>query len=67
MKDLKQFILDEMEKLHDGTGYWGSEEQIQNEIIILKESGIEMEDKEAIEEWYYRVYHAQPGANPDFI
>lgn len=66
MKDLKQFILDEMEKIHD-PGYWGSEEQIQNEIVILKESGIEMEDKEAIEDWYYRVYHAQPNANKDLL
>ena len=66
MKDLKEFILQEMEKIHL-PNYWGSEEQIQNEIIILKESGIKMEDKEAIEDWYYRVYHLQPNAKKDFI
>ena len=66
MKDLKELILEEMEKIHL-PNYWGSEEQIQNEILILKESGIEMKDKEAIEDWYYRVYHLQPNPNKDFI
>ena len=64
--DLKQLILSEMEKIHL-PNYYGSEEQIKNENLIYVESGIEMKYNESIEEYYYRVYHLQPNANPDLI
>jgi len=56
MKDLKNFILEEMERIHL-PNYYGSKQQIENENKIVKESKIEMLEDEAIEEYYYRVYH----------
>lgn len=66
MLDLKQMILSEMEKIHL-PNYYGSEEQIKNEIYILNKTKIEMEYNESIEEYYYRVYHLQPNANKELI
>lgn len=62
--DLKNFILKEMEQIHL-PNYYGSKQQIKNEIKIMEESGIEMKYNEAIEDYYYRVYHKQPNANKD--
>jgi len=66
MKDLKNFILEEMERIHL-PNYYGSKQQIENENKIVKESKIEMLEDEAIEEYYYRVYHQQPNANKELI
>ena len=52
---LKQFIKNELDKLFR-TDYYGTKEQIDNENFIAKESNIEPLDKEAIEEWYLRIY-----------
>tara|TARA_B100000963_G_C22264952_1_gene510189 strand:- start:389 stop:586 length:198 start_codon:yes stop_codon:yes gene_type:complete len=60
--DLKNFILKEMKQIHL-PNYYGSKQQIKNEIKIMEESGIEMKYNEAIEDYYYRVYHKQPNAN----
>lgn len=35
--------------------YYGSDEQIKNEIAIMKSSKIEMLYNETIEEWLYKV------------
>jgi len=35
--------------------YYGSDEQIENEIAIMKASKIEMLYNESIEEWLYKV------------
>jgi hypothetical protein len=66
MKDLKNFILEEMERIHL-PNYYGSKQQIQNENLIYVESKIEMKYNESIEEYYYRVYHLQPNANKELI
>jgi len=55
MLDLKNFILEEMERIHL-TNYYGSKQQIENENRIVKESKIEMLEDEAIEDYYYKVY-----------
>ena len=39
------------------TDYYGTENQIENENFIAKESNIEPLDKETIEEWYLRIYN----------
>lgn len=66
MKDLKNFILEEMERIHL-PNYYGSKQQIENENKIVKESKIEMKYNESIEEYYYRVYHLQPNSNKELI
>jgi hypothetical protein len=66
MLDLKNFILEEMERIHL-PNYYGSKQQIENENKIVKESKIEMLYNEAIEEYYYRVYHQQPNANKELL
>ena len=66
MKDLKNFILEEMERIHL-PNYYGSKQQIENENKIVKESKIKMKYNESIEEYYYRVYHLQPNANKELI
>ena len=55
MLDLKNFILEEMERIHL-PNYYGSKQQIENENRIVKESKIEMLEDEAIEDYYYKVY-----------
>ena len=66
MKDLKSFILEEMERIHL-PNYYGSKQQIQNENLIYVESKIKMKYNESIEEYYYRVYHLQPNAKKELI
>ena len=51
MLDLKNFILEEMERIHL-PNYYGSKQQIENENRIVKESKIEMLEDEAIEDYY---------------
>jgi len=55
MLDLKNLILNEMEKIHL-PDYYGSYEQIKNENLIYVKSKIEMKYNETIEEWLLRTY-----------
>ena len=56
MKDmLKQFIKSELNKILK-TDYYGTDEQILNEKIILNKTNIKIKNRESIEEWYMRVY-----------
>ena len=43
----------ELKKMNEN--YYGSDEQIKNEIAIMKSSKIEMLYNETIEEWLYKV------------
>ena len=43
----------ELKKMNES--YYGSDEQIKNEIVIMKSSKIEMLYNETIEEWLYKV------------
>jgi hypothetical protein len=43
----------ELKKMNES--YYGSDEQIKNEIAIMKYSKIEMLYNETIEEWLYKV------------
>ena len=43
----------EIKKMNEN--YYGSDEQIKNEIAIMKSSKIEMLYNETIEEWLYKV------------
>jgi len=43
----------EIKKMNES--YYGSDEQIKNEIAIMKSSKIEMLYNETIEEWLYKV------------
>ena len=52
---LKQMISNELDLLLR-TDYWGTEDQITMENIILKQSGMECDDQESIEEYYLRIY-----------
>jgi hypothetical protein len=53
IKQLVKLELDNIFRKHD---YWGSEDQIENEMIILNETRIEMKHNESIEEYYLRIY-----------
>tara|TARA_R110000796_G_scaffold122377_1_gene236750 strand:+ start:410 stop:583 length:174 start_codon:yes stop_codon:yes gene_type:complete len=53
---LKSLITKELTNLLK-TDYYGTENQIENENFIAKESNIEPLDKETIEEWYLRIYN----------
>ena len=66
MLDLKKIILEEMEMIHL-PNYYGSKKQIEIENLIVKNSNIEMDYNESIEEYYYKVYHSQENANKDLI
>ena len=52
----------ELEKLVKDYNYWGSELQINQEKIIMrfafKDLGIEMKDRESLEEYYSRIVEA---------
>ena len=52
---LKQFIKSELNKILK-TDYYGTDEQIVNEKIILNKTNIKMKDRESIEEYYLRIY-----------
>ena len=53
LKQLVKLELDNIFRKHD---YWRSEDQIENEMIILNETRIEMKHDESIEEYYLRIY-----------
>lgn len=55
-KVLKQLVKTELDKIFREHDYWGSEEQIDNEMLILEQSGVEATDDESIEEYYLRIY-----------
>ena len=53
---LKQFIKSELNKILK-TDYYGTDEQIVNEKIILNKTNIKMKNRESIEEYYLRIYY----------
>ena len=55
-KVLKQLVEIELNKILKQHDYWGTEEQIDNEMLILEQSGVEATDFESIEEYYLRIY-----------
>jgi len=65
MESLKQFVLEEMERIHL-PDYWGSKEQIQNENKIASLTSIKYKDGMAIEDWLYEVYHNEQGAKQEY-
>ena len=52
---LKDFIKSELNKIFK-TDYYGTDEQIKNEELILNETNIKMKYNETIEEYYLRIY-----------
>ena len=52
---LNNFVANELDKLFK-TDYYGTEEQIDAEELILFASALPMTDYETIEEYYLRVY-----------
>ena len=52
---LNNLVANELNKLFK-TDYYGTEEQIENENLIVSTSTIPMYDDETIEEYYFRVY-----------
>ena len=50
---IQNLAKQELAKMNES--YYGSEEQIKNEIAIMKSSKIEMRYDESIEEWLYKV------------
>lgn len=52
---LKQLVENELNKIFKQHDYWGTEEQIDNEMLILEQSGVEATDEESIEEYYLRI------------
>tara|TARA_R110001632_G_scaffold153128_1_gene270920 strand:+ start:352 stop:525 length:174 start_codon:yes stop_codon:yes gene_type:complete len=52
---LNNFVANELDKLFK-TDYYGTEEQIENENLIVSASAIPMTDEETIEEYYLKVY-----------
>ena len=53
IKQLVALEIDNIFKKHD---YYGSEDQIENELLILEQTGIEMKYDESVEEYYLRIY-----------
>jgi len=56
---LKEFIQSELNKIQYSAFdvYYGSDEQIKNEELILNKTNIKMKDRESIEEYYSRIYN----------
>ena len=52
---MKNLIKEELSKILKDANYYGTEEQIVNEIHILDHSDVEMNDRESIEEYYARL------------
>tara|TARA_B110000091_G_scaffold150971_1_gene160691 strand:+ start:214 stop:387 length:174 start_codon:yes stop_codon:yes gene_type:complete len=52
---LNNFVANELDKLFK-TDYYGTEEQIKNEQLILSACALPMTDEETIEEYYLKVY-----------
>jgi len=53
---LKEFIQSELNKIFK-SDYYGTDEQIKNEELILNKTNIKMKDRESIEEYYSRIYN----------
>ena len=53
---LKEFIQSELNKIFK-SDYYGTDEQIKNEELILNKTNIKMKDRESIEEYYLRIYN----------
>ena len=53
---LKEFIQLELNKIAYFDVYYGTEQQIKNEELILNKTNIKMKDRESIEEYYLRIY-----------
>ena len=53
---LKEFIQLELNKIAYFDVYYGTDEQIKNEQLILNKTNITMKDRESIEEYYLRIY-----------
>ena len=52
---LKEFIQSELNKIFK-SDYYGTDEQIKNEELILNKTNIKMKYNETIEEYYLRIY-----------
>ena len=55
---LKQLVKLELDNIFQKHDYYGSEDQIENEMLILNETGIEMEHDESVEDYYLRIYYS---------
>ena len=53
---IKQLVKTELDKIFREHDYWGSEEQIDNEMLILMQTGVQATEDESIEEYYLRIY-----------
>lgn len=53
--NLREFIKLELKEFENNENYYGSKEQIESENFIVKESKIEMEYNECLEEYYVRI------------
>ena len=54
-QSLLNIVRYEMRKIMQDHNYYGSEEQIELENMIVKQVELEMRDDESIEEYYQRV------------
>ena len=54
-QSLINIVRYEMRKIMQDNNYYGSEEQIELENMIVKQVELEMRDDESIEEYYQRV------------
>lgn len=52
---LREYIKEELVEFENNENYYGSEIQIESENFIVKESKIEMEYNECLEEYYIRI------------
>ncbi len=55
-KVIKQLVALELDNIFKKHDYYGSEDQIENEMLILSETNIGMKWDESIEEYYLRIY-----------
>jgi hypothetical protein len=53
---IKQLVKTELDRIFREHDYWGSEEQIDNEMLILMQTGVQATEDESIEEYYLRIY-----------
>ena len=53
---LRKIVKQELDNVFKKHDYYGSEDQIENEMLILNETRIEMKHDESIEEYYLRIY-----------
>lgn len=58
---LNKLVEEELNKIFKEEDYYGSEKQIENEIIIMNntiviDNNLEMKERESIEEYYLKIY-----------